>query len=95
MKKNVSMEGGDILIVRDDILLIGNSARTTPEGIDFIIEKFKSRKDPLHIIVQELPTDRESFIHLDMVFTLLNNDECMVYEPVILNPNRYKTIHNC
>ena len=89
----VSIEGGDVLIARDDILLIGIGARTSPEGVDFIIDKLKPKKDKLHIIVQELPTDRESFIHLDMVFTLLNNDECMVYEPVILQPNRYKTIH--
>ena len=89
----VSVEGGDVLIARDDILLIGIGARTTPEGVDFIIENLKQKKTKQHIIIQELPTDRESFIHLDMVFTLLNNDECMVYEPVILQPNRYKTIH--
>ena len=89
----VNIEGGDVLIAREDILLIGIGARTTPEGVDFIIENLKNKKETQHIIVQELPTDRESFIHLDMVFTLLNNDECMVYEPVILQPNRYKTIH--
>ncbi len=89
----VSIEGGDVLIARDDILLIGIGARTSPEGVDFIIENLKSKKEKQHIIVQELPIDRESFIHLDMVFTLLNNNECMVYEPVILQPNRYKTIH--
>ena len=89
----VSVEGGDVLIARDDILLIGIGARTTPEGVDVIIEKLKDRPGVQHIIVQEIPTDRESFIHLDMVFTFLNRNECMVYEPVILQPNRFKTIH--
>jgi len=89
----VSVEGGDVLIARDDILLIGIGARTTPEGVDVIIEKLKDRPNIQHIIVQEIPTDRESFIHLDMVFTFLNKNECMVYEPVVLQPNRYKTIH--
>jgi arginine deiminase len=89
----VSIEGGDVLIAREDILLIGIGARTTPEGVDVIIDKLKDREQVQHIIVQELPTDRESFIHLDMVFTFLNNNECMVYEPVIMQPNRYKTIH--
>jgi arginine deiminase len=89
----VSIEGGDVLVARDDILLIGIGARTTPEGVDVVIEKLKDRPGVQHIIVQEIPTDRESFIHLDMVFTFLNRNECMVYEPVILQPNRYKTIH--
>ncbi|MEA3444401.1 MAG: arginine deiminase family protein [Bacteroidota bacterium] len=91
--QKINFEGGDILIAREDIILIGIGARTSPQGVDFIIERMKAKNKDCHIIVQELPTDRESFIHLDMVFTLLNHDECMVYEPVILQPNRYKTIH--
>jgi arginine deiminase len=27
------------------------------------------------------------------VFTFLSRNECMVYEPVIMQPNRFKTIH--
>ncbi len=91
--KNASIEGGDVLIGRDDILLIGIGSRTTPDGVDVIIEKLKEKKSIQHIIVQELPTTGESFIHLDMVFTFLNTNECMVYEPVILQPNRFKTLH--
>lgn len=88
----ISVEGGDVLIGREDLLLIGIGARTTPEGVDVVIDKIKDRPGVQYIIVQELPTDRESFIHLDMVFTFLNNNECMVYEPVVMNPNRYKTM---
>lgn len=89
----ISIEGGDVLIARNDILMIGIGSRTTPQGIDVVIEKLKEEKEIHHIIVQELPTDRESFIHLDMVFTFLNKNECMVYEPVVMHPNRFKTIH--
>ncbi len=91
--KKVSVEGGDVLVGREDITLIGIGARTTPEGVDVIIDKMKEQDKVHHIIVQELPTDRESYIHLDMVFTFLNKNECMVYEPVIMQPNRFKTIH--
>jgi len=94
LSDKVSIEGGDVLIGRDDLLVIGVSARTTSQGIDYIIERFKEeKKEKQHIIVQELPNDRESFIHLDMVFTFLNKDEVMVYEPVIMQPNRFRTIH--
>lgn len=91
--KNLSIEGGDVLIGKEDLLLIGIGSRTTSEGVDLVIEKLMERKKKQHIIVQELPTTRESFIHLDMVFTFLSQEECMVFEPVILQPNRYKTIH--
>ncbi|MGE0090445.1 MAG: arginine deiminase family protein [Bacteroidales bacterium] len=89
-----TIEGGDVLIARDDILCIGQGTRTTSQGIDFILEKLVRQKDKkYHILVQELPYKPESFIHLDMVFTFLDKDSCMVYEPLILQANRFETIH--
>ncbi len=89
----ISMEGGDIQIARKDILLLGMGSRTTSQGIDYIARKIDSRENPRHIIVQELPHQPESFIHLDMVFTFLSNEECMIYEPVILKSPKYSTYH--
>ncbi len=89
----ITMEGGDILVARKDILLIGTGSRTSSQGIDHIARKIESREYPRHIIVQELPETPESFIHLDMVFTLLDNDKCMVYEPLIMKTTRFATIH--
>ena len=89
----IQTEGGDILVARKDILLIGTGIRTSSQGIDYIARKIESREYPRHIIVQELPESPESFIHLDMVFTLLDNDKCMVYEPLIMKTNRFATIH--
>jgi len=88
----ITLEGGDLLIAREDILCVGMGPRTTAKGIDFIIEHFKSKGIKKHIIIQELPDTPESFIHLDMVFTFLDKDICMIYEPVILN-DKYRTIH--
>ena len=60
-----------------------------------LIYEFMNRKSEKaqHIIVQELPHTPESFIHLDMVFTLLDRNKCMAYEPLILKPNNYRTVH--
>lgn len=88
-----SFEGGDFLVAREDILLVGTGTRTTSKGIDFLIEHFRNHKKTQHIIVQELPKKPESFIHLDMVFTFLDKHQCMVYEPLIVQPNRYFTVH--
>ena len=86
------VEGGDVLIARHDIILSGCGIRTSREGINAMIEHLKTKGGRRHLILQELPHEPESFIHLDMVFTLLDVNKCMVFKPVILNP-QYKTIH--
>ena len=91
--EKITIEGGDVLIAREDILLIGIGARTTTHGIDFLIEYFKNLRTNMNIIVQVLPKEPESFIHLDMVFTLLDNDKCLIYSPVILNQHAFQTVH--
>ena len=89
-----TIEGGDMLIARKDILVIGNGSRTSSRGIDFVIERLKLKKDrEQHILVQELPHRPESFIHLDMVFTFLGKSHCMVFEPLMLKPTKCQTIH--
>jgi arginine deiminase len=91
-----TIEGGDVLVAREDILVVGNGSRTSSRGIDFLIEWFKTKKDrKRHLLVQELPHSPESFIHLDMVFTLLDRDCCMVFEPLMLRPGKYQAIHIC
>ncbi len=89
-----TLEGGDFLVIRDDVFVIGAGMRTSTQGIDFILETLKGYKEGnYHVIVQELPSKPESFIHLDMVFTCLDKDSCMVYDPVVYSMSRYKTIH--
>jgi arginine deiminase len=92
--EEITIEGGDVLIAREDILLIGSSIRTTTQAIDFVLSRLLALKDKgkRYILVQELPESPESFIHLDMVFTMLDVDKCMVFEPVILKPNRFQTV---
>jgi len=93
VQDNITFEGGDILIARGDTMIIGLSGRTTSQGIDRILECIRSKEIIKHVLVQELPLSPESFIHLDMVFTFLDSNQCMIYEPVVMNTNRYLTIH--
>ncbi len=86
------VEGGDVLIARNDIILSGCGVRTSREGINAMVEHLKTKGGHRHLILQELPLEPESFIHLDMVFTLLDVNKCMIFKPVILNP-QFKTIH--
>ena len=91
--KDFSFEGGDFLVAREDIVLVGTGSRTTPKAIDFLVDHYKAEGKTRHIIVQELPYEPESFIHLDMVFTFLDKDTCMIYEPLIMHSSRFLTIH--
>lgn len=91
---DVKIEGGDVLVVNEDILLIGNSMRTSTQGIDMLIKNICATDGcKKHIIVQQLPDSPESFIHLDMVFTLLDHDKAMVYKPLIMNTTPFQTVH--
>ena len=93
--RKLTIEGGDVQIARDDILVIGNGMRTSTRAIDALVYNFINRNEDKvqHILVQELPHSPESFIHLDMVFTFLDKDKCMVYEPLIMSPGNYQTVH--
>ena len=91
---SVKIEGGDVLVAREDVLLIGSGARTSPQAIDLLIQELcREKLSKRHVIVQQLPETPESFIHLDMAFTFLDKNTAMVYKPLILNSNPYKTVH--
>ncbi|MBE0663070.1 MAG: arginine deiminase [Bacteroidales bacterium] len=89
----IAIEGGDVIVAREDILICGIGSRTTPQGIDYILKHLNAKNEKQHILVQELPYAPESFIHLDMIFTLLDRDVCMIYDPVIMKMNKYMTVH--
>ena len=76
-------EGGDVQIAAPDLLCLGKSIRTNVKGIEYLTRTFASERDTFHILLQELPHNPESFIHLDMVFTFLGQHRCMVFEPML------------
>jgi arginine deiminase len=79
-----TLEGGDILVLREDLLAIGYSERTEKTTIERLAESFKALKSPIkRIIVVAIPPAR-SYMHLDTVFTMISRDECLVYGPMIL-----------
>lgn len=89
---NTKFEGGDILVIREDVLAIGLSERTTSEAIDQLIAKFKAKGKVKHIFAVIMPKER-AMIHLDMIFTMVDKHYCVVHEPVILGKNRLGVVH--
>lgn len=87
-------EGGDILVGNESTLLVGHGMRSNKKGIDYLVEHYSKIKPKFNILVQNLPHSPESFIHLDMVFTFLDKDKCMVYEPLIVkNEEGFEVTH--
>ncbi|HEY1434409.1 MAG TPA: arginine deiminase family protein [Thermoanaerobaculia bacterium] len=79
-----TLEGGDVLVLRDDLLAIGYSERTEKTTIERLAESFKKLKSPIkRILVVAIPPAR-SYMHLDTVFTMISQEECLVYGPMIL-----------
>jgi len=79
-----TLEGGDVLIPRRDLLLVGVTERTNKSGVEALIRSLKeSRAGVKSVIIVEIPRQR-SFMHLDTIFTFINRNECLIYPPVIL-----------
>ncbi len=90
--EEVTIEGGDLLVIRDDLILLGYSERTSARAIDRIARSLSQDKSSLDIVVVELPKIRAT-IHLDMIFTMLDRDVCMVFPQLITGANKCKAYH--
>lgn len=89
---NVHMEGGDLHVLRHDLLLVGLTERTSAAGIDILAQRLFERGDVTDIIVVLLPPHRTA-IHLDMVWTALDHELCCVYPPFFIGPMRRPVVH--
>lgn len=79
-----TLEGGDVLVARRDLILVGLSERTNRAGVRELAKALKDAGAGVKtMIVVELPRQR-SFMHLDTVFTFISRHECLIYPPVIL-----------
>ena len=85
MPRNMpTIEGGDILIPRRDLILVGITERTNKAGVEALLTSLRVAKAGITTaIIVDIPRQR-SFMHLDTIFTFINRHECLVYPPVIL-----------
>lgn len=76
-----SIEGGDVMIASEKIVLIGMSERTSFSGLMTVAEKLLSQGVE-HVLAIDIPKQRSS-MHLDTIFTFVDVDECVVFPPAI------------
>lgn len=91
-RMNTSVEGGDMHVLRRDLLLMGLSERTSAAGIDTVTERLMAETGVRDVLVVALPSHRTS-IHLDMIFTMIDRELCCVYPPYFLGPGRRPVLH--
>ncbi len=78
-----SLEGGDVLVVSPEIVLVGLSDRTNRRGAEVLAEYLRLEETSFrHLVLVELPRKR-SYMHLDTVFTLIDRSTCLAHLPVI------------
>jgi arginine deiminase len=84
---NNTLEGGDIHPIRRQTVMIGFSERSSPAAIDQLVSVLFSRSDVEQLIIVVMPGE-DIAIHLDMIFTQVDRQLCVVYPPHFIGPGR-------
>ncbi len=86
-----SIEGGDILNLSGEVLAIGISQRTSPEGIERLAANlFREETSSVKkILVMDIPNFR-AFMHLDTVFTQVDRDKFSIHPEILRSLRIYE-----
>jgi len=87
-----TLEGGDIHLLRPDLAIIGFSERSSPAAIDHLTAVLFRETPITDVLVVVMPKEPTA-IHLDMLFTQVDRELCVVYPPYFLGPERLAVLH--
>lgn len=82
MGESVSMEGGDIMMINQEYLLIGVSERTNEYSVQILRDILFEKGLIDHVVQVNIPLER-SFMHLDTIMTWIDHGMLVNYKPVI------------
>ncbi len=77
----LTLEGGDVLVLKEGVITVGVSERTMERSIDLLADTLRQLGTFRHLIMVRMPM-RRSQMHLDTVFTRISEDQCLVYPPM-------------
>lgn len=77
-----AVEGGDVLIPGNGVVLIGMSERTSRQGITQLASALFAKGAADHVVVAAMPRLRAA-MHLDTVFTFCDRDLVSLYPPIV------------
>jgi arginine deiminase len=87
-----TLEGGDVHPVRNDLLIVGLSDRTSAVALDHLCDLVFEQCAVSDVIVVVMP-GQPTAIHLDMIFTQVDRELCVVSPPQFIGPARLAVLH--
>jgi arginine deiminase len=91
-RSNYTLEGGDVHVLRRDLLVVGFSERTSTAAIDQLCDVVFEQGEVTDVIVVVMPKEPTA-IHLDMLFSQIDTELCAVYPPYFVGPERLAVLH--
>jgi arginine deiminase len=91
-RMNYTLEGGDVHPLRRDTVVIGFSERSSPAAIDNLTNVMFRDTEVTDVIIVIMP-HASTAIHLDMIFTQVDRDLCVVHPPHFMGPERLPILH--
>lgn len=89
---NYSLEGGDVHPLREDLVVIGFSERSSPGAIDHLASVLFAQTKVTDIIIVVMPKE-DTAIHLDMIFTQVDTELCVCFPPHFVGAERLSVLH--
>lgn len=80
LPEGIHLEGGDLLVLDAETLIVGSSERTTDTAISLLTRRLLLEGRAKRVIKVKMPQDRAT-MHLDTVFTMIGRDDCVYYPP--------------
>jgi arginine deiminase len=79
-RQEVSIEGGDVMMISPRHLIVGHSARTSQNAIHQLITVLFNKGLVDKVSVVNIPSER-AYMHIDTIFTQVRKDMWVLYAP--------------
>ncbi len=80
--ERVSVEGGDIMMIHEDYILIGVSERSTQHGFNLLRDRLIDIGLVSNVVKINIPKDR-SCMHIDTIFTQVDKTDIVCFKPIV------------
>lgn len=82
--ESISIEGGDIMVIDRDYVLIGCSERTTAHAIRSLRNELFRRGVTRNVVQVNIPADR-AYMHIDTIFTQIHTNHVVAFQPIVVD----------
>ena len=80
----ISIEGGDMMVLNQNYLLIGFSERSTRHGFHSLKKILFERNVVDHVAMVIIPRER-AYMHIDTVFTQIDHQTFVAFKPIVID----------